>query len=128
MSIPFVSLIICKVILLPHPDAVAEANSKFTHHQPFAFDVSDSVMHCRVKKIPLTPIDGGDAPPNTWACTRAGITEAARWDTTHQRWKVWKTACPAPIVDLKTGKIIAWSSPDCGGERGTVICEVDHSI
>jgi hypothetical protein len=129
IPIPYVALIVCAVTTLPHtPGSLNEYNSRWTGYQNFEFKITHGQMHCRVKKIPLTPIDGGDAPSNIWACTRAGVTEAARWDTTHQRWKVWKTACPAPIVDLKTGKIIAWSSPYCGGERGTVICEVDHSI
>ena len=128
MSAPYVALVICKALLIPlPPGSVVEHNAQYTGYQPFQWDMTGSVMHCRMHEIPLMPVDDKQTF-NSFACMRQGMMEAAQWDTTHEQWKTWKTVCPSPIVDTRSGKIIAWNKPDCGGTPGTVICEVDQSI
>ena len=49
---------------------------------------------------------------------QAGFELGICW--THTSWLV-------PIVDTRTGDVIAWKMPECG-KRATVICEVDAEI
>jgi hypothetical protein len=52
-----------------------------------------------------------------------------QWDQSHKssKYRFWRVACPVPIVDTRTGEVIAWKMPDCG-HRDTVVCEVDTAI
>lgn len=129
---PFVVLVVCKVAFLPYATPLDEYNSKYTHYQPYTWDTTDSVMHCRREQIQVfdpSVSQGADPQPfNQFQCRRAGILAGLGWDALHKNWKTWRTACPTPIVDTRTGKTIGWKMPECGGESGTVICEKDSSI
>ena len=68
-------------------------------------------------------------PFNQQRCQRAGITLGVNWDQAHRssRYRFWRVACPVPIVDTKTGEVIAWKMPECG-RRDIMVCEVDTAI
>ena len=129
---PYVVLIVCKAVLLPFSSPIDEANAKYTGYQPFAWDTEHSVMHCRRHQIQVYDVSEslGAAPrPFTpFQCNMTGILEGARWNERHTKWKYWKSACPTPIIDTRTGKVLDWKLPECGGDPGTVICEVDTAI
>jgi len=128
---PFVVLIVCKVALTPMTP-LEEANAKFTGHQNNEWAVEHGKMVCRRHEIQMYNPDitkGADPTPfNTNRCQRAGIMEGSKWNATHSRYKWWRTACPTPIVDTKTGEVIDWLMPDCGANYGSVICERDTQI
>ena len=128
---PFVVLIVCKVALTP-VGPVAEHNARFTGHHQSVWAIEHGKMHCRRHEIQVydqARAQGADAQSfNKNRCQRAGIMQGSKFNETHKKWKWWRTACPTPIVDLRTGKVLGWQMPDCGGERGTIVCESDTSI
>jgi hypothetical protein len=125
-----VVLVFCKVAVVGPPDQ----NAQYTGHQSLAWDTEHSQMVCRRKEIQLydPSVDQGAQPRpfNNSSCWRAGFTLGPHWDATHprSRYRFWRTACPVPIVDTRTGEVIAWKIPECGGERGTVVCEGDITL
>ena len=122
-----VVLVLCKTAVVGPPDQ----NAQYTGHQNLAWDTEHSMMVCRRKEVQLydPSVDqGADPKPyNNIACYRAGLTLGPHWDATHpnSKYRFWRTACPVPIVDTRTGEVIAWKIPECGGERGTIVCEGD---
>ena len=129
---PVVVLIVCKAVLSPIQSPLDQHNAKYTGWQPFQWDTTNSVMHCRRHEIQMydPAVDqGADPQPfSQFQCMTSGIMAGIEFDRRHRNWKTWRTACPTPIVDTRTGKIIGWKPPECGGKRGTVICEQDTPI
>ena len=131
MMPPFVVLIVCKVALLPLTPA-EEHNAKFTKHQKSVWAVDKGKMHCRRHEIQVYDADvtnGADPQPfSKNRCQWAGIMQGSRWNETHKRYKWFRTACPTPVVDTRTGKVLDWLLPDCGAFDGKIICERDTAI
>ncbi len=136
---PILVLIVCKTVIAGPPDQ----NAAWTHWENRDWAIENSMMHCRRQEVQLyDPIEGsklhpGDDPapplnPNfaDWGqCARAGMKLQMDWDAQHANtpWRVWRIGCPAPIVDLKSGKVLGFKLPECG-HQDTVICEVDSVI
>lgn len=122
-------LIVCKTMIAGPPDQNAER----THAQNLRWATENSMMVCRRQEVQVTDAaaDQGAAPQpfNAQRCQRAGIMMGTQWDAQHasSKYRFWRYACPTPIVNDKTGDIIAWMIPDCG-HRDTVVCEVDTAI
>lgn len=126
---PEIALIVCRVILGP-----MDANDAFTGHRPSEWDTAQGVMHCRRQVIQLydPSVDMGAAPQpfNPEACKRAAMMLGPQFDAEHRDkpWRFWRAACPVPTIDLKTGKVLSWTTPPCPESHGTVLCEVDSAI
>lgn len=136
---PVLVLIVCKVVSAGAPDQ----NADMTGAQNLEWATEQSMMVCRRSEVQLyDPAEGvqlnahdDPAPPlnpdfaDNGQCARAGVSLATNWDMAHRNtpWRVWRVGCPAPIVDLRTGKIIGYKLPECG-HRDTVRCETDSVI
>ena len=124
-----VVLILCKTIIAGPPDK----NAKWTGAQNRAWATENAKMVCRRKEVQMhDPATSLGAAPQAFTvnrCNRAGIMLGAQWDAAHPQspYRFWRVACPTPVMDTQTGRIIAWTLPDCG-HRGTVICEGDIEI
>lgn len=122
-------LIVCKTVIAGPPDQ----NAGYTGSENLAWATEGSMMVCRRKEISLydQSVAQGAAPEafTMQRCQRSGIMLGAQWNASHRgsSYRYWRVACPTPIIDTKTGAIIAWQMPDCG-KRGTVICENDVVI
>lgn len=140
MSAPLVVvLFVCKVAIAGPPDQ----NADQTGSQNLEWATDHSMMTCRRNEIQLTdPAEGQqlnaqDDPamslhPNFadgGQCARAGARLAMDWDAQHRNseWRVWRVGCPAPIVDLRTGRIIGYKLPECP-HQDYVVCEQDSVI
>jgi len=110
------ALIVCKV--LSHG---GDVNSDYTGYRDLSWDTSGGVMHCRRMIV---------QQPEGMMCKGKGQLMAAfEYDRLHTRYQVWRSVCPIPRVDIKTGKIIAWELPSCTeAHRGKVVCENDIAI
>ena len=101
----------------------------------------NSMMTCRREELQLFDpteglnlIAGGDpaAPLNpnladSMQCARTGIAGSFQMGQKRiamQHGEVWRVGCPAPIVDLISGKIVGYKLPECP-HRDVAICEVD---
>ena len=124
-------LIVCKTVLVGEPDI----NASYTGHENRDWDYSGAVMHCR--RIELQVFDKDElegADPQAFTpqrCNRSIFLEGAKWDEQHRQssqYRFWRGACPVPIVDTKTGKILSYKMPECPTKHGTVVCERDSSI
>lgn len=128
---PIVVLFVCKVVLLPYDTPRDEYNAQWTHHQPFRWATEHSKMVCKRKEIQVfdqAAAMGADPRPFTPnQCLQTSIMEGAKWDLSHNRYKFWRSACPTPIVDTRSGKIIGWKIPECPLKDG-VVCELDITI
>ena len=128
---PYVVLIVCKVAMLPMTP-LEEHNAKYTGYEKTEWAIEHGKMQCRRHEIQVYDADlakGADAVPFSQnRCQRTGIMEGAKWNATHSRYKWWRTACPTPMVNTETGKIVGWKLPDCGANYGQVICEQDTQI
>lgn len=128
---PSVVLIVCKVNVAPYASDTAAANAAYTGHVPFEWATEHSMMVCRRHEVQMyDPAEAKGADPKAYtknACQRSGIYLGSKWNVEHSRWKWWRTACPVPIVDTETGRVIAWKMPECG-HRDTVRCETDAEI
>lgn len=136
---PVLVLIVCKVAIAGAPDQ----NAAMTGAENLKWATEDSMMVCRRHEIQLydpaegsrlSPADDPATPLNPnladgGQCARVGMGVATNWDQAHHNspWRVWRVGCPAPIVDLRTGRIIGYKLPDCG-HQDTVRCEVDSVI
>ena len=124
-----VVLIVCKTVVAGPPDQ----NAEFTRHENREWATEHAMMVCRREEVQLfDQAEGQGADPqefNSMRCQRAGIMLGAQWDVRHKNsaYRFWRAACPVPIVDTRTGEIVAWKIPDCG-RRGTVVCEKDSAI
>ena len=132
MPVPMPSavvLIVCKTVLI----GPADQNAAYTGYENREWATEHSMMVCRRQEIQLEDQDeseGADAQPfNQQRCQRAGISLGVGWDQSHRSssYRFWRVACPVPIVDTKTGEVIAWKMPDCG-HRDVAVCEVDTEI
>jgi hypothetical protein len=132
---PVVVLIVCKVLFVGEPDD----NAKFTGWRDTEWDLAQGMMHCRrseIQRYDAAADEGpsrGDGPaaalPFTQAaCNRAGVMQGAQFDADHRDkpWRVWRFACPVPMMNTETGEIVGWQLPDCG--HHAVICESDSVI
>ena len=135
MSMPAVVVVIaCKVAFLPYASAVDEANAVYTHHKPYEWAIKHSQMLCRRHEIQLYNPDNPEAEFTPQKCMRASWQIRMQWDMGHENtsWRVWKTACPIPVVNLQTGKVLDWQMPACPREnkqgRVAVQCERDTVI
>lgn len=134
MIMPAVVVVIaCKVAFLPYSDPLERENADFTHHKPYEWAIKHSQMQCRRHEIQLYNSDL-NATFNAHACMRASWQIRMDWDRANEgtTWRVWKTACPIPVVNTQTGKVLAWQMPSCPREnkqeRVTVHCERDTAI
>ena len=126
-----VVLIVCKTVLAGPPDH----NAAYTGYENRQWAIEHSMMVCRRQEVQLFEV--GDAgfseadpqPFNPQRCQRAGIMLGAQWDASNKgsAYRFWRVACPVPIIDTRTGEIIAWKMPECG-KRDVVRCEVDAEI
>lgn len=127
---PVVVLIVCKSAIIPYSTPLNEANAKWTGHENRKWVVEHSQMQCRRVEVPLTG-PGNFTPMD---CQRAAITEGVAWNESHKssKYRWWRSACPVPIVDTRTGKILSWKLPECPKvnrkDRVSVHCDVDIGI
>ena len=123
-------LIVCRTVLVGEPDI----NAKWTGYENRDWDYTDSVMHCRRIEVQLfdqAEAQGADAQPfNEFQCNRSIAMMGPQWNERHKSssYRFWRGACPTPVVDTRTGKVLAWQMPACPTEHGTVICERDTPI
>lgn len=128
-----VVLIICKTVSVPHASSTDKANAAYTGHNPREWATEHSMMVCRRQEVQVydqSAALGADPRPFTpIECQRSGVMLGAQWDVGHPNsaYRFWRFACPVPIVDTRTGDVIAWKMPECG-HRDTVVCEVDTEI
>lgn len=134
-----VVLIVCRTVIA----GPADQNAAYTGYENREWATEHSMMVCRRQEVQLydPAVDGGvdregnPLPPadpqpfNLQRCQRSGIMLGTQWDAGHRSssYRFWRVACPVPIVDTRTGDIIAWKMPECG-HRDTVRCEVDSEI
>jgi hypothetical protein len=124
-----VVLIVCKTVIAGEPDI----NAKWTGYENREWLIEDSMMQCRRQEVQLydqSEAMGAAAQPfNQQRCQRASLMLGVQWDQAHKSssYRFWRVACPVPIVDTRTGEVIAWKMPECG-HRDTVICEIDTAI
>ncbi len=129
-----VVVIACKVAFLPHQTPVDEQNASYTHHRPYEWAIKHSQMQCRRHEIQLYNSDNPNAEFTPLKCMRASWQTRMQWDDGHENtsWRVWKTACPTPIINSANGQILDWKLPECPREnrqgRVTVHCDVDTPI
>ena len=132
MAVPMpavVVLIVCKTVVAEPEDQ----NAKYTGYENREWATEHSMMVCRRQEIQLydqSEAMGAAAQPfDLRRCQRSGIILGTRWDASHRNssYRFWRVACPVPIVDTRTGDIIAWKMPECG-RRDIVRCEVDADI
>lgn len=124
-----VVLIVCKT----EPAGPPDQNARWTGSENLKWATEHSMMVCRRQEVQLyDQSEAMGAEPqafNVQRCQRAGLMLGAQWDATHKNssYRFWRVACPVPTVDTETGRVIAWTLPDCG-KRGKVICEQDTAI
>lgn len=133
-----VILFVCKVAFTPYATPLEEANARYTGHKPYEWAIKHSMMECRRLEVQLydQAVDmGADPVPFTpFQCMRSSFLERMAWDRAHANtnWRVWRTACPVPVKDTATGRVLAWKMPECPRinqkDRVAVHCEVDTSI
>jgi len=141
-------LIVCKTAIAGPPDV----NSEWTKAENRQWATENSMMVCRREEVqmidpsegmpsPGLPYGGGSGfdptkdggalpqPFNKERCQMAGIRMFAEWDQGHSNssYRVWRVACPTPVINTITKEIIDWVIPDCG-HQDTVICEKDSVI
>ena len=125
-----VVLIVCRT----EADGPNDQNSKFTNSENLRWATEHSMMVCKRQVVQLfdrAEAMGADPQPfNAQRCQRSAIMLGAEWNQQHRSspYRVWRVACPVPTVDTNTGRVLSWTLPDCGGYRGTVICELDTAI
>ena len=128
-----VVLIVCKSAAVPYASPLDEANARYTGHQPREWVTENSMMQCRRQEIQLydqSEAMGAAAQPfNKQRCQRASLMLGVQWDQAHKSssYRFLYALCPVPIVDTRTGEVIAWKMPECG-HRATMVCEVDTAI
>ena len=134
MPVPMPSavvLIVCKTVMLPAEQH--DVNSKWTGYENRTWAIENSMMQCRRQEVQLydqsEAMGAATQPFNQQRCQRASLMLGVEWDQAHKSssYRFWRVACPVPIVDTRTGEVIAWKMPECG-HRDTVICEVDTAI
>jgi hypothetical protein len=124
-----VVLIVCKTLIVGPPDQ----NAAYTGYENRAWATEHSMMVCRRQEIQLfdqaEAMGAAPQPFNKQRCQMSGVMLGATWDVQHKSsdYRTWKVACPVPIVDTRTGDVIAWKMPECG-HRDTVKCDVDSEI
>lgn len=124
-----VVLIVCKTAIAGPPDQ----NAAFTGAENRVWATEHSMMVCRRHEVQLydqsEALGAAAQPFNLQRCQRSGIMLGVQWNESHKSssYRFWRVACPVPIVDTRTGDVIAWKMPECGN-RDTVICEVDAEI
>ena len=132
--LPVVVLIVCKTVLLPSTGVDAE-NSAFTKHENREFAVEHGMLVCRREEVQMfDTAEAQGADPQTFnqqRCTASAVRLGSQWDIDHtgtnNSYRTWRVACPTPMIDTQTGKIVGWVLPDCG-HRDTVLCEKDSVI
>lgn len=132
MGVPMpavVVLFICKTAIVGPPDQNAAA----TGWQDREWKTEHNQMICFRKEIALWDAAAAqgalEQPFNQNICNRVGVQMGATYDATHSRsnYRFWRVACPVPVVDTRTGEVVAWRIPDCG-ISGTVRCESDITL
>lgn len=124
-----VVLFLCKTVIAGPPDQ----NSDFTGYQNREWATEHSMLVCRRQEVQVydsAEANGADPQPfNQFQCQRAGIMLGAQWDASHpsSAYRFWRYACPVPIVDTRTGAVIAYKLPECP-HRDVARCEVDTAI
>ncbi|MHA1134709.1 MAG: hypothetical protein ACTSRM_10580 [Alphaproteobacteria bacterium] len=124
-----VVLIVCKTVSAGPEDH----NAKYTGYENLEWATEHSMMVCRRQEVQLydraEALGAARQPFNLQRCQRSGIMLGTQWDASHRgsKYRFWRVACPVPIVDTRTGDVIAWKMPECG-HRDTVRCEVDAEI
>ena len=127
-------LIVCKTMSA----GPADPSAKFTGHENLKWATEHSMMICRRHEVQM--YDQAEAQGATSQqfsqvrCQRAGIVLGVNWDRSHRgsKYRFWRVACPVPIVDTRTGEVLAYKMPECPRinkqDRVAVHCEVDTSI
>jgi hypothetical protein len=111
-------LILCKSEPAPED---ANQNDADTKRTPRKWVYENSMMVCRKEETPLNWIPGALNPTT---CQRSAIMEMVNYEQAHptDEYQPWRVACPSPVVDTGTGRIIDWVMPGCG-HKDTVKCE-----
>ena len=131
---PVVVVIACKVAFIPFANDIDRENSAYTGYKPYKWAIKHSKMHCRRLEVPVINPQAPDEAFSELRCMHASLQTRMAWDRGHanQAWRVWKTACPVPIVDTRTGKVLAWKLPEGPRinkqDRVAVHYDVDSSI
>lgn len=131
MPLVFV-MIVCKVVSAGPEDI----NSGMTGSRNLAWDMTDSVMHCRRLEVQVTSAaeeHNQEAPPwNLDTCWHTALTLGPQFDAEHpnSHYRFWRVACPVPIHTSKdpSSPIVGWKLPECPYKDGTVECEQDSAI
>ena len=128
-------LFVCKSFSVPFATEIEEHNAAYTGMENREWDTKHSTMHCRRHELQVydsAEAMGASSQPFTpHRCRASSIMVGTLWDQQHKggKYRVWKTACPTPIIDTRTGKIIAWKKPECPRinhkDRVPVTCDVD---
>ena len=130
---PFLVLIICKTVLLPYQTPLNAYNAEWTGHENRTWKIEHGKMQCRRKVVQVfdqSEAQGADPQPfNTFRCNMAGIMSGVGHDMTHKSssYRYWRSACPVPSVDTRTGKVLDWKLPECG-KRESVVCESESEV
>lgn len=134
MGVPMtqaIVLVICKTLLVSDPSD--DPNSKFTGWEDREWATEHSMMVCKREVVSImdgSEMNGADARPLTkQACMASAIRLGVEWDQKHRSssYRVWRVACPTPMVNTETGEIVGWVLPDCG-HRDVVTCLKDSVI
>lgn len=111
-----VALVVCKMVI-----GAGDANTPYTGWHDMSLDLSTGQAQCRRVRVELDQ-----------KCTgKLGAMAAMNWDMENQgsRYRVWRSSCSTPVVNLQTGEIIAWHLPSCTeAHRGEVLCDNDQAI
>jgi len=129
-----VALIVCKTVLAGPEDQ----NAAYTGYQNRDWAIENGKMVCQRHEIQLedsamlsaTPTNPADPKPFTpMQCQHDAIMAGVRWDAAHQSgsYRFFMAACPVPVVDKRTGQVLAWHTPECG-HREIMVCDLDEEI
>jgi len=129
-----VVLIVCKTII----SGPADQNSSYTGYENREWATEHSMMVCRRHEIQVEDMalmQSSEASPVTprpftiQQCQKSAIQLGVEWDAGHRgsAYRFWRSACPVPIVDTRTGETIGWKLPECG-HKDTIVCLIDSEV
>lgn len=130
---PFIVLILCQTVLMPYSTPLNAYNAEWTGHENRQWKITHGKMQCRrkvVQVMDMAAAQGADEQPfNKFRCNMAGIMAGVGWDMSNRSssYRYWRSACPVPIVNTQTGKVLDWKMPECG-KRESVVCESESEI
>lgn len=124
-----IGVIVCKTVEAPFASELDAYNARWTGHESRKWDTAGNMMHCRRFEERVEHSSDPKEKFTPQKCQRSALMTGIAWDMAHRSspYRFWRVMCPVPIIDTKTGAVIAWKVPECG-HRDTVICEIDTAI